>query len=118
VLVEASAQVAESLKAQIARLNTRAALVLNVAAEDFLQHPGEPFDIVFLDPPFRSAAPGGYLKSLDQGGWLKPDAFVYLESPRSSGPPPLPAGIELTKSKSAGEVGYHLARVNRRKGHA
>ena len=38
---------------------------------------------------------------------------MYLESERAAGAPVLPAHWELLKSKSAGEVGYHLARVNR-----
>jgi len=35
---------------------------------------------------------------------------VYLEQPARSGAPELPAGWTLTRSKHAGEVGYHLAR--------
>jgi 16S rRNA G966 N2-methylase RsmD len=40
--------------------------------------------------------------------------MVYLENEKSDGVPGLPAHWELLKSKSAGEVGYHLARVNAR----
>jgi hypothetical protein len=40
--------------------------------------------------------------------------LVYLENERTAGEPKLPVGWELLKSKSAGEVGYHLARVNGR----
>jgi 16S rRNA (guanine966-N2)-methyltransferase len=39
---------------------------------------------------------------------------VYLENEKRDGVPALPARWELLKSKSAGEVGYHLARVNAR----
>jgi hypothetical protein len=35
-----------------------------------------------------------------------------MEEPSSKGAPALPERWELLKSKSAGEVGYHLARVN------
>lgn len=119
LFVEASQKVAESLQGEIARLKAGpAARVLHVPADEFLRHPGEPFDIVFLDPPFKSAVVGEYVARLAAGGWLKPEAFIYMESPRADGSPELPEGITLTKSKSAGEVGYHLARVNRRKGHA
>ena len=44
--------------------------------------------------------------------------MVYLENERSAGAPDLPPHWELLKSKSAGEVGYHLARVNERAGNA
>ena len=40
----------------------------------------------------------------------RPGGLVYLECERAAGVPALPAGWELLKSKSAGEVGYHLAR--------
>jgi hypothetical protein len=39
---------------------------------------------------------------------------VYLENEKSAGVPPLPTHWELLKSKSAGDVGYHLARVGSR----
>jgi 16S rRNA (guanine966-N2)-methyltransferase len=51
---------------------------------------------------------------LGEGLWLKPGALVYLENEKAEGVPALPAHWELLKSKSAGEVGYHLARVNAR----
>jgi hypothetical protein len=37
--------------------------------------------------------------------------LVYLENEKAEGAPALPPRWELLKSKSAGEVGYHLARV-------
>ena len=49
-----------------------------------------------------------------RGSWLSDEGLVYLESEKRAGVPPLPAHWELLKSKFAGEVGYHLARVNRR----
>ena len=54
-----------------------------------------------------------YVPLLDAGGWVKPGGLVYLESERAAGVPELPPRWELLKSKSAGEVGYHLARVKR-----
>ena len=52
---------------------------------------------------------------LDSGDWLKVGGLVYLENERIAGLPTMPAHWELLKSKSAGEVGYHMARVNGRK---
>ena len=70
--------------------------------------------IVFLDPPFGRDALAEYIPLLDSGHWLKPGSLVYLENEKAAGAPPLPAHWELLKSKSAGEVGYHLARVSSR----
>jgi 16S rRNA (guanine966-N2)-methyltransferase len=77
---------------------------------------GGPFDIIFMDPPFGRAALAEFVPLLDSGGWVKPTGLVYLENEKSAGLPPLPAHWEVLKSKSAGEVGYHLVRVNVRAG--
>jgi 16S rRNA (guanine966-N2)-methyltransferase len=81
-----------------------------------LRTPGEPFDVVFLDPPFGVGALAEYVPQLDAGGWVKAGGLVYLESERAAGVPVLPPHWDLLKAKSAGEVGYHLARVNPRPG--
>jgi 16S rRNA (guanine966-N2)-methyltransferase len=69
-----------------------------------------PFDIVFLDPPYTERWLGKACAALEAGGWLKPEAFVYLEDAASHGAPDLPQGWTLLRSKKAGDVGYHLAR--------
>jgi 16S rRNA (guanine966-N2)-methyltransferase len=67
-----------------------------------------------LDPPFGLNALAEYVPMLDSGDWLEAGSLVYLENEKTSGAPALPPRWELLKSKSAGEVGYHLARVNAR----
>jgi 16S rRNA (guanine966-N2)-methyltransferase len=89
--------------------------VMEMGAARFLRAPAEPADIAFLDPPFGKDALAEYIPMLDEGHWMKPGGLVYLENERSAGQPELPGHWELLKSKSAGEVGYHLARVNGRK---
>jgi 16S rRNA (guanine966-N2)-methyltransferase len=69
------------------------------------------FDLVFLDPPFGQGWLPRILDALHGGAWVAPGALVYLECERGLGAPALPYGWEMLKSKSAGEVGYHLARV-------
>jgi 16S rRNA (guanine966-N2)-methyltransferase len=69
------------------------------------------FDLVFLDPPFGQGWLPRILDALHSGAWVAPGALVYLECERGLGAPALPCGWEMLKSKSAGEVGYHLARA-------
>jgi len=73
---------------------------------------GSPFDIIFLDPPFGLDAVPEYARLIDAGGWVASGGWIYLESACSAGPPAIPSRWRLVKSKSAGEVGYHLARAN------
>jgi 16S rRNA G966 N2-methylase RsmD len=49
------------------------------------------------------------LRLLDEGGWLQPAAFVYLEMPAAEGKPAMPAHCPVHRSGRAGAVGYHLA---------
>jgi len=41
---------------------------------------GGPFDLVFLDPPYRKNLVAPCLKSLKDGGWLKPGALAVVET--------------------------------------
>ncbi len=119
VFVEQAVAAARALRAQLKLLGAAppAARVMEMGAGRFLDSPGEPFDLVFLDPPFGTGALTEYLPLLAAGNgaaggaWIKPGGLIYLECERAAGVPPLPQDWELLKSKSAGEVGYHLARA-------
>jgi 16S rRNA (guanine966-N2)-methyltransferase len=116
VFVEQFPAAARTLQEQLARFGGAAkGRILEMGAARFLRTPGAPFDVAFLDPPFGTNALAEYVPLLDAGSWLKTGSLVYLENERSSGVPVLPGHWELLKSKSAGEVGYHLARVSGRK---
>lgn len=74
----------------------------------FLGGTDDPYDIVFLDPPFDSNAITVAARLLERGHWLAPSALIYVECPARNGLPELPASWAPTKAKQAGEVGYHL----------
>jgi 16S rRNA (guanine966-N2)-methyltransferase len=115
VFVEQAAAAARTLQEQLTRLGAGSAgRVMEMGASRYLSSPSQAFDIVFLDPPFGRDALAEYVPLLDGGEWLKPGALVYLENQKKEGVPVLPAHWQLLKSKSAGEVGYHLARVHAR----
>lgn len=116
VFVEQFQLAARSLEEQLIRFGGAAkGRVMTMGAARFLRTPAEPFQVVFLDPPFGRDALAEYIPMLDKGNWLTVGSLVYLENERAAGVPALPEHWELLKSKSAGEVGYHLARVNARK---
>lgn len=77
----------------------------------YLSGPARAFDIVFLDPPYASDVLTHVLPRL-AAGWLAPEALVYLEAPADAGLPALPSGWSIHRSKSAGQVGYHLLRAS------
>ena len=108
VLVDSHAETVEALRANGARLKAQLAEIVQADALQWLRGPIESFDIVFLDPPYASGllAPG--IELLDSA-WVKPQGLIYLEAPQDAALP-LPASWQLLRSKTAGQVGYHLAR--------
>ncbi len=79
-------------------------------ANAFLAGRPEPFDVVFLDPPFAAGLLTQVAARLEAGQWLAPGALIYAECPAREGLPPLPPGWTTARSGRAGEVGYHLLR--------
>ncbi len=81
-------------------------------AGDFLGRRGvPPFDIAFLDPPYRDASISRWAERLAGSGLLARAAWIYLEAPGHL-TPELPPTWTLVRSKRSGQVGYHLARTD------
>jgi 16S rRNA (guanine966-N2)-methyltransferase len=66
------------------------------------------FDIVFLDPPFKQNLAIQTCQWLDNKGWLKEDAHIYLEVEKGLPLTDLPTNWQVLRQKSAGEVDYYL----------
>lgn len=113
VFVDQEVRIAAHLKQVLQQLQCEQAAVFSRDALEFLRAaaPNPPFDIAFLDPPFRRGLIAPLCALLAAGRWLAPDARVYLECEPDL-EPALPAGWQLLRSKRAGQVGYHLARAD------
>ncbi len=112
VMVERSAAVAGHLRALVAQLGgSDEAQVVNRDALAYLHEPPQPFDVVFLDPPFARAYLIGECAALiERRCWLKPGGFAYIEAPAWLRDLGLPPSWEIIRHGRAGEVGYYLAR--------
>ncbi|MFO1407720.1 MAG: 16S rRNA (guanine(966)-N(2))-methyltransferase RsmD [Steroidobacteraceae bacterium] len=110
VFVDADPVVQRHLAATLAMLGCDRGRAVRATAAAFLDGSPEPFDIVFLDPPYAARAVAEACRAIDARGWLRPGGLAYLEDRATEGTPDLPAGWTLLRSKRAGEVGYHLAR--------
>jgi 16S rRNA (guanine966-N2)-methyltransferase len=110
VFVDLDASVTRHLEQQLREFGCDRGQVVRMPAERYLEQPAAPFDVVFLDPPYASGLAAETLLRIAGTGWVAPDGCVYIETAASSGPPALPQGWTLFRSKRAGEVGYHLAR--------
>ena len=110
VMVEADARVAAHLQAQAEALDPQRLSVAVRRVQAYLRGEPRPFDVVFLDPPYGQGLVAETLGLLAQG-WLAPGARVYIEAEAELGEPVLPEGWKLLKSRTAGQVGYHLVRA-------
>ena len=109
VMVDHDPAVVATLREQLQKLDFSDALLVQQDVNSWLQGKAEPFDIVFLDPPFRENMLPACIDLLEDHGWLAAGARVYIEAERTY-TPELPNTWELYRSKNTGQVGYHLAR--------
>jgi 16S rRNA (guanine966-N2)-methyltransferase len=110
VLVERDANAVAALRNNCDRLRAVGAEIVHADAVDFLGGSAQAFDVVFVDPPYASGLLERCTRLLGERGWIRPGAFIYLEA-REGEIPPLPPDWQLLRSKSAGQVGYHLCRI-------
>jgi len=109
--VEQDARLAQELRSNLARLKQADAAVRSGDAATMLnQPPAQGYDIVFVDPPFSANLWDDIARALDQGGWLRANAQVYLEMPASL-QPALPANWIAHREATAGAVRYALYRA-------
>ncbi|MAO13236.1 16S rRNA (guanine(966)-N(2))-methyltransferase RsmD [Marinobacter sp.] len=112
-LVDHTPALASALRDNLRLLKSDKGVVVCQGAESFLanrQRP--PFDIVFMDPPFRQDWLERLFPLLESGQWIKPGGWVYVEHESERATPPVPTGWLLHRQKTAGQVTYSLYRVN------
>lgn len=74
-----------------------------------LKFPSQPFDVVFLDPPYQQSLLLPTCHYLEDKGFLAEQAYIYLEASEPIDETALPLTWQIIKSKKAGQVAYHLA---------
>ncbi|HEY4144121.1 16S rRNA (guanine(966)-N(2))-methyltransferase RsmD [Pinirhizobacter sp.] len=112
VLVDADRRAVQAIEANVARLQGIEATTVSASWETFLARPPRPFDLVFLDPPFALGLWQRVADRLEAGGWLRANAWIYVESARGSSFTP-PPGWLLHREGAAGEVVFALYRRHR-----
>lgn len=119
VFVDASRVVTQQMQKNLDTLACKDSLTLNQDALGLLTVPLQsqpnlaekaPFDLVFIDPPFRKGWVDKILPLLEQG-WLADGALVYLEMEKESPLPSITQTWDLLKEKTAGQLVYRLFQV-------
>ncbi|WP_410536233.1 16S rRNA (guanine(966)-N(2))-methyltransferase RsmD [Streptomyces sp. KL2] len=107
LLVESDARAVRTIRQNVRGLGLPGAEVRAGRAEQVIraQAPGEPYDAVFLDPPY--AVGDGELReillTLRAGGWLAGGALATVERSTRGGEFRWPAGFEGLRSRRYGE---------------
>lgn len=107
VFVERHPKAVRQLQANLRRLKAEGAQLVQADTLRYLEGQAEPFDIVFVDPPFDTQLQQAVVERLS-AGWVKPGGWVYVEQPRRQVLPQVPDHWSLHRDKAAGEVRYLL----------
>lgn len=106
-MVELNRQAAQSLKDNIKLLDAKAELQ-QADALQYLATATGPYDLVFLDPPFRKGLLAPCIEGLQKPGLLAPGAKIYIEQESEQPAVQVPASWRLLKENKAGQVLYLL----------
>lgn len=111
--VDHTPALAQALRENLRLLHCDRAAVVCTAVESFLgESPAQPFDILFMDPPFRQGWLPRLFPLIADHGWVARGGWVYVEHESELSSPPVPANWQLHRQKSAGQVTYNLYRVD------
>lgn len=64
----------------------------------------QPYQLIFMDPPYGLGLIQPICQSLVQHGWLAPQAMICVEQESTAPTPAVPAGWHLHRHKQAGQV--------------
>ena len=100
LLVEKARAAQAAARANIAHLGEAERVTLRAGDATRLGRAAEPFDIVFLDPPYGSGLVATALAGLARGGWLAPRGPPRGRA-RRGGAPAGPAGLQRRGRRAA-----------------
>ncbi|WP_153445552.1 16S rRNA (guanine(966)-N(2))-methyltransferase RsmD [Vibrio algicola] len=107
-MLELNKSAKQQLSQNVSNLNANNIEVLQQDSLLFLQQSGTPYDVVFIDPPFRQDLLEKTIALLTTNHWLAPEALIYIETEKELTLPALPQDWQLHREKTAGQVCYRL----------
>lgn len=110
-MIELNKSAAKQLMNNVQTLKAGNINVVQSDALAFLQNTSQPYDIAFIDPPFRQGLAEKVIEQINNG-WLSDEALVYVETESENMLSNVPENWHLIKEKTAGQVVYRLFQVN------
>jgi len=111
--VENNAAVANSLSQNLHVLlneqtNSKSRVTQTSALAFLAQKASVKYDVIFLDPPFKSDLLASVITLLIDNGWLNDGALVYLEQDAKQAAVVVPDDWEIYRQGKAGQSAYFL----------
>lgn len=107
-MVERHPHAAKQLRENLKTLGAESARVIESDAINWLeQNAAQPYDLVFIDPPFSQDLWQASFDKLEAGGYLHSGSAIYVECERNH-PLSTPPNWHLHRDKNAGNVSFRL----------
>lgn len=109
-IIDANTRVCEQLRQNLTLLDCNNANLLTTDAINWLKEAKdttEPFDIVFLDPPFNQQLVTPSCELLDCQGLIREGSYIYIET-EAKFKLQLPPSWRIHREKKTGQVAYYL----------
>lgn len=111
--IEKDNQAAAQLTANKNLLQADNANIINGDCLNALKNLTTPFDLIFIDPPFRQNLVNQTIDALISNNLIKEQTLIYLEIESELANITLPNDWDLRKQKTAGQVTYSLYQYNK-----
>ncbi|HEV2613495.1 MAG TPA: 16S rRNA (guanine(966)-N(2))-methyltransferase RsmD [Gammaproteobacteria bacterium] len=108
VMVDKSPIVIESLRNTAQKLGAENITLYQGHAPENIILPKEPFDIIFLDPPFHQNLIGPSCNWLLQQGLVHAKSYVYIETEKEQETIAIPANWHILKEGKTKNIKYFL----------
>lgn len=92
-------------------LETQAKVLTDSTLHFLAQAPVQPFDFIFLDPPFESGLLQEALSLIETRQWLAPQGLIYFEVGRECNIAAVMGAFSLYRHKKLGEVQFGLMQL-------
>lgn len=112
--VDREASVVNAIKQQLALFAVTNAAVYQANIPQQIASPTEPYNLIFMDPPFEQNLIAISCNWLEQQDWLAKEVWIYIEAEAELSPLPVPSSWQLMRHKTAGKVAYNLLKRSTR----
>lgn len=91
---------AKNIVNNLTKLNITNAKVINIDTIKFLKKRGTPYNIIFIDPPFKKKLVKKTIFFLEKNNWIEKNSYIYIESEKNANLENISTKLILCKKKN------------------